>query len=240
MTLPVVILAGGLGTRLRSLTGLDLPKAMVDVGGRPFIDRKIEELVAHGVNEVVLLVGHGAEALLDHIGDGSRLGVKARLVDEGPTLLGTGGAIAAALEELPETFWVTYGDSLLFAPMEEIERRFLDSGSAALMTVLRNDDQWQPSNVSIDGGRVVAYEKPPRPGRHHYIDYGLLLFERSVFLPYAPGEAFDLSVVLDDLIRSHHLLAHEVHERFRDIGTPEAHAETDQLFLSGPPTQSPG
>ncbi len=234
MTLPVVVLAGGLGTRVRSLTGDERPKALLDVAGRPFIDRKLEELVENGVEEVVLLVGHGGAMLSEHVGDGSRFGVRARCVHE-PSPLGTGGAVRSALDALPETFWVTYGDSFLFAPMRDIERRFLDERSGALMTVLLNDDRWGPSNVTVRGGLVVAYEKRPLPGRHRYIDYGLLLFRRSVFEPCPLGERFDLDLVLQRLIGDRDLLAHEVGQRFYDIGSPEAHAETVRRFSRAAP-----
>lgn len=234
MTLPVVVLAGGLGTRVRSLTGDRRPKALLDVAGRPFIDWKLEELEGNGVEEVVLLVGHGGSMLADHVGDGSRFGMRARCVHE-PSLLGTGGAVRSALDALPDAFWVTYGDSLLFAPIRDIERRFLGDRAGGLMTVLRNEDRWQPSNVTVEEGVVVAYEKPPSPGRHRYIDYGLLLFRRAAFEPWSAGERFDLDVVLQRLIAGRDLLAHEVQERFYDIGTPEAHAETVRRVSGGSP-----
>ena len=224
--LPVALLAGGLGTRLRSLTGDQLPKALVPVAGRPFIDWKLQELREQGVEDVVLLVGHGASPLEGHVGDGSRHGVRVRYSHDGPVLQGTGGALRAALPQLPDAFWVGYADTLLQVPMAEAEDAFRASGLDGLMTVLENRDSLETSNTSVSGGRVTAYDKPARPGTHEHIDYGLLILTKAAF-DGLPNEAFDLGAVIHRLVEEGRLGAFQVAERFRDVGTPEAHAETE-------------
>ena len=97
---PVAVLAGGLGLRLRELTGTQLPKAMVPVLGRPFVDWQLETLAASGVTEVVLLVGHSGDHIRDHVGSGHQFGLAVTYVEDGPTLRGTGGAILHALPAL--------------------------------------------------------------------------------------------------------------------------------------------
>ena len=97
MTLPVAVLAGGLGTRLRSVTGAELPKVLVPVLGRPFVDHKLDELAGAGATRVVFLLGHGAEQVRDHVGDGSRYELDVVCLDDGDELLGTGGALRRAL-----------------------------------------------------------------------------------------------------------------------------------------------
>jgi NDP-sugar pyrophosphorylase family protein len=215
------MLAGGKGTRVASLTGGVLPKALLDVAGRPFIDRRIEDLRDQGVEHVVVLVGHGAEPLRRHL-SGSDLGVEVLTIAEGPALLGTGGAIAAALDQLPPSFWVTYADTFLDAPMAEVEVYFDASPAIALMTVLRNEDRWQPSNVDVADGLVTAYAKGAPPGTFRHIDYGLLLFRRDAFSRIGAGATADLAEVLMPLIRTRALAAFEVTEPFHDIGTPGA------------------
>src|SRR5712692_2156565 len=111
--LPVAVLAGGLGNRLHAVTGDALPKALVPVLGRPFIDWKLEGLAAAGTHRVVLLVGHHGGQIRAHVGDGRRYGLSVEYVEDGPVLLGTGGAVARALPSLADAFWVTYGDTLL-------------------------------------------------------------------------------------------------------------------------------
>jgi NDP-sugar pyrophosphorylase family protein len=105
------------------------------------------------------------------------------------------------------------------------------------MTVLRNRDQWQPSNTSVVAGRVAAYTKGDPPGTHEFIDYGYMLLPVTA-LGDTDAEAFDLYVVLQKLITARELAAFEVYERFHDIGTPEALEETESWLeaRAGNPT----
>ena len=228
MTRTVVVLAGGLGTRVAHLTATDLPKALVPVGGRPFIDLKLAELVAGGADEIVLLVGHNAPALTRHLRDATPPGVTVRCVEDGPELLGTGGAIRRALEGLPARFWVTYGDTLLEVPMQAVEGFLGATDVDGVMVVLENVDRWETSNVSVRDDRVVAYEKGAPPGSHRFIDYGMLLLGRDAFAARAPASAFDLGDVVSEEIGRGRLGAWVVSERFHDIGTEAAWRETDE------------
>lgn len=223
MTQPVVVLAGGLGTRIARFAN-DLPKAMLPVAGRPFIDHKLLGLAEQGADRVVLLVGSGADLIEEHVGSGEGYGLSVTCVRDGPQLLGTGGSIAAALKLLPETFWVTYGDTLLRAPLAEVEQSFEDG--SAVMTVFANHDLWETSNVSIADGKVIAYDKRAQANTHTHIDYGMLLMRDVAFAGRQLGEAFDLAEVLEGMVRTMELLAFEVIDRFYDVGTEERYAET--------------
>jgi NDP-sugar pyrophosphorylase family protein len=233
--LPVAVLAGGLGTRLRSVTGDALPKVLVPVDGRPFVDYKLTGLAQAGVERVVMLVGHHGDAVRDHVGDGARFGLTVEWVEDGPIPLGTGGALAAARDRLGDACWITYGDTLLDVDLAAAETTFAASGCAALMTVLHNRDRYEPSNVVARDGLVVAYGKAPRPAGAEHIDYGMLAM-RSDALVRRPGSAgeFDVGVVLAELIERRDLAAFEVTERFHDIGTPEALAETTAFLAAHP------
>jgi NDP-sugar pyrophosphorylase family protein len=222
------VLAGGLGTRLRLVTGETLPKALVPVAGRPFIDRKLEELHGRGAEEVVLLVGHGGDALRTHVGDGATFGLHVTYLEDGQTLLGTGGALLRARPMLGDTFWTTYGDTLLTVDTASAEAQFAASDALGLMTVLHNRDRWEPSNARIEGSRVVAYSKDPRPAGAEHIDYGMLLFRAAALSGFGPGDAFDLGEALGVLVADKRLDAFEVTERFHDIGTVEALRETEE------------
>ena len=227
MTRTVVVLAGGLGLRVAHLTGPDLPKALLPVGGHPFIDLKLAELIAGGAEEIVLLVGHNAHALDEHLRAAAPPGARVRCVEDGPELLGTGGAIRRALDGLPDRFWVTYGDTLLDVPMERVEEFADASDVPAVMVVLENADRWETSNVSVADGRVAAYEKGAPPGTHRFIDYGMLLLGRESFAARPPGTSFDLGEILTEEIAHGRLGAWTVSERFRDIGTEAAWRDTD-------------
>jgi NDP-sugar pyrophosphorylase family protein len=233
VTLPVVVLAGGLGSRISGLTGGRLPKALIDVAGKPFLDRKLDELAAQGVTDVLLLVGHQGDQVRDHLAQRPFPGMQVVCYDDGPDLLGTGGAIVQVRRHLPDAFFVTYGDTLLDQPMAPVEDAFIRSGRPALMTVVHNDGGNQPCNASIDDGLVVAYSKGDPPGTHDYLDYGLLVFRREVFDEFPPGEACDLEAIVSRLVADRLMAAMVVLEEFHDVGTPEAVAETASRYGPG-------
>lgn len=231
MTLPVAILAGGLATRLRPATD-QIPKSLIDVGGRPFAVHQVELLRRHGYTDIVFLVGHLGTMIADALGDGSRWGVRVRYVYDGSHALGTGGALRRALPELGEAFFVLYGDSYLECDFAAIEREFLQSGKSGLMTVCRNDDRWDRSNVLFAEGRIVSYDKgrPSEDMRH--IDYGLGAFLRAAFAGRPPDEALDLATVYRELLADGDLAGVEVPGRFYEIGSPAGLEET-RAHLAG-------
>ncbi len=235
MTRPVVVLAGGEGRRVAHLTGSSLPKAMLPIGGRPFIDLKLEGLYRQGVRDVYLMTGHVGEPLEQHVGDGSQYGLEVTTVRDDPWLLGTGGAIASALDLLPQSFWVTYGDTLLRVPIGDVEVRFDSSRFLASMTVLHNRDRWELSNVSIEDEKITAYEKNPVAGTHEYIDYGMILFDRAAFVDKA--DVFDLYEIIQSLISSGRIGAFEVEDRFYDIGTEARYSETEAAIGNAGPSE---
>ena len=229
MSLPVAILAGGLARRLGAVAER-VPKALVEVAGRPFAEHQLALLRAHGLVDIVFLVGHLGDQIRDTLGDGRRLGVRLRYVFDGPSPLGTGGAIRRALPELGPRFFVLYGDSYLVCRYEAAERAFLASGRRGLMTVYRNENQFDTSNVLYVDGRIRAYDKVARTPEMRHIDYGLTAFERSVFDEMPEDEAFDLSVVCQRLVAADDLAGYEVTERFYEIGSVAGLAETRALL----------
>jgi NDP-sugar pyrophosphorylase family protein len=228
---PVAVLAGGLGTRVRHLTGGRVPKALLPVAGRAFIDHKLDELREAGATDVMMLIGHGAEALEEHVGDGSAFGLRVRYLEDGARLLGTGGALRRARPSLGDAFFVTYGDTLLEVPLAALQERWLSGEADSVMTVLENDDRWETSNVDVDGGFVVGYETPAHRGAHRFIDYGFLGFRASAFDDVLAGEPFDLAVVVHELIRRRSMLAFPVQRRFYDVGNEPAIRETEAFLL---------
>lgn len=229
--MPAVILAGGLATRLRPLTET-VPKALIDVNGRPFLEHQLELLRSNGIGRIVLLVGYLGEKIQEKYGDGSDFDLKINYSFDGPTLLGTAGAIRQALPLLPQRFFVLYGDSYLPCDYGAVEHAFVTSGQPGLMTVYRNDGQFDTSNVEFDGCKIVRYDKVNRSTGMHHIDYGLGAFKRSVFEGIAPHERCDLAAVYQRLLEKEQLAAYEVHERFYEIGSQEGLRDTAN-FLAG-------
>jgi NDP-sugar pyrophosphorylase family protein len=227
--LPVVILAGGLATRLKPLTE-KIPKSLVAVAGRPFLAHQLELLQREGIREVILCVGHLGEMIQQDFGDGAAYGVTIRYSFDGPKLLGTGGAIRQALPLLPEKFFVLYGDSYLPINYRAVAESFAASNKPALMTVYKNEEKWDSSNVWFEDGQIKLYSKKEKPPQMRHIDYGLTAFNRDIISTQPEGEPFDLADLLSSLSREGRLAGYEVHTRFYEIGSHSGLAELDALM----------
>lgn len=217
---PVAILAGGLGTRLYPVTQT-IPKALVEINGTPFIDHQLRLLASQGVSHVVMCVGHLGEMIEEYVGDGSSYGLRVDYVFDGDTLLGTAGALKNALPALAETFFVLYGDSYLLGDYHAIYERFRESGKPALMTVYRNDRQWDTSNVIYQDGLVTLYDKHNPTPEMVYIDYGLTLVTASLFELLPTTEPSDLAGIYNRLSLAGDLAGFEMDQRFYEIGTQQ-------------------
>ncbi len=232
-SMQVVILAGGMGTRLRAVAG-ELPKALVPVAGRPFVEHQLELLVRGGLCEVLMCVGYKGHLIERHLGDGSRFDCRIQYSFEDPAqLLGTGGALLNALPLLAPAFLVMYGDSYLPTDYGAIVRAFEAAQTPAMMSVHRNEGKWDPSNVRISGDRVVYYSKAAEPGTADYIDYGLSAFRKSVIQTYREVTLpLDLARIQEDLVRRELMGAFVVAERFYEIGKPEGLAGLEEHLRS--------
>ncbi|MBI2217416.1 MAG: NTP transferase domain-containing protein [Candidatus Rokubacteria bacterium] len=226
-----VILAGGLGTRLSTLTG-DRPKSLVPVLGRPFLDYQLALLDSHGVTDVVLCVGHLAAQIREHVGNGSRFGVRVRLSDEGERRLGTGGALRWAEALLDDAFLVLFGDSYLVLDYRAVMASLLASDRLGLMVVRRNDDGYESSDVVVDDGFVAAYGRDRSGPRMVYINYGLSALRRRALLSLARGAACSLQELYRPLIEARQLLAYEVHDHYYEIGSPRGLADLEQWLAT--------
>jgi len=212
-----VILAGGLGTRMRPLTEL-CPKTLLPVHGHPFAYHQMYWLAAQDVTEVIYCIGHQGEMIRRYWEAEHSPIRRIYYVDEGSQLRGTGGAISLAYQQgvLDESFLVMYGDSFLPVTFAPVWEAFESSGQPALMTVLRNESRWDRSNVIYKDGHIVLYDKSGSPAMHH-IDYGLLAFRRSLFTDQP--EIFDLATLLHNLSRQGRLAGFEVEKRFYEVGS---------------------
>ena len=223
-----LILAGGLGTRLRPLTD-ELPKCMLPADGKPFLEHQLRLLASRGVRDVVLSLGHLGERVLEYFGNGRRLGVNLSYVWEREVPLGTGGAIRNAEALLRPEFFVTYGDSYLLLDYRDIMRRFRQSAALAMMVVYRNEDRLVPSNVVVRDGHVAAYDKTTRLPGMSFVNHGLSVLRRRALRLIPPGLPLSQEQFFQLLIRRRQLLAYETEQRFYEIGSFDGLAEFRQL-----------
>ncbi len=217
-----VILAGGLGTRLRPLTD-NVPKVMVKVRGTHFLWYLIRWLEQNGVRDIVVCAAYLYEAIAREIICFARPGMRLRLSVE-KQALGTAGAVKNAEALLDDEFLLINGDTYLpvwygriFSRWRGVRRRF-----DCLLVVYSNRENIAPNDTAIDRqGVVTAYSKK-NPEAMRYVNAGLVVLKKSVFEALPAGVPSSLEEqVFPDLISRRKIAALITHERYYDIGTPE-------------------
>lgn len=228
----MVILAGGLATRMRPLT-LKLPKSMLQIKGRPFLEYQLELLKEYEIKDVLLCAGYKGELIKDHFGDGRKFGVNLSYSFDGDKLLGTAGALKKAYKLLGENFFLMYGDSYLPYDYQEIERHFRDSVKLSLMVAYRNQNRFDKSNLLIRDGMIKLYDKTLQGENLEYIDAGLSILKKEVLNLVPEEEPYDLEELYRTLISEEEMSAYEVKQRFYQIGSFEGLEEFKNLVEKG-------
>jgi NDP-sugar pyrophosphorylase family protein len=224
---PVCILAGGLGSRLGDHVR-ETPKPLLEVAGEPFVFHQLRLLARHGADRVTICTGYLGEQVVERIGD-RRFGIAISYSDDGSELIGTLGAVRKAAPTLGPRFLVLYGDTYLRIDYRDAAEAWERSGLPGMMTVLRNDGRWDVSNVDFDGERVTRYDKRHPLPAMRWIDYGLGGLEPRGLDVVGP-EVADLADLYSELARRGALFGFAATERFYEIGTPEALAETSAFL----------
>ena len=219
MKIQVVILAGGMATRLGELTK-NRPKSLVAIQGKPFLAYQLELLKDHEISDIVLCIGHLGGQIRKAFGDGSNYGVHLTYsLEDEP--LGTAGALKNAAPYLNDTFLVIYGDSYLLLDFVKIYAYFLTQQKLSLDTVFRNNDAFDASNIVIRDNMVEVYSKSEKTPDMVYIDCGAVIFHKEVLQLIPEDHFYSLEELFLRLIEKEQLLAFEVKERFYEIGSPQ-------------------
>ena len=214
----VVILAGGRGTRLRPLTN-QLPKVLVEVHGKPFLQYQLGWLARYGLRDVVLCVGYLAQKIEAFAKDGSAFGVHITYSREEDKLLGTAGALKKAQAVLDNSFCVLNGDSYLpINPLNAIEY-FEQVGFTAMMLTFKNLGQYDKSNAIVQNGFVTFYSRNTCVDELEFIDYGMRIFRKEVLQSIPAGCFCDLDALYEGLIERNKLAAYLVSEPFYEVGS---------------------
>jgi NDP-sugar pyrophosphorylase family protein len=177
-----------------------------------------------------MCVGYLGEQLIERLGR-SQFGIDIEYSSDGDEPLGTLGAIRRARPLLGPRFLVLYGDTYLRIDYAEATAAWLASGLPAMMTVLRNDGRWDKSNANFDGLLVTAYNKSSPTQDMVWIDYGLGGLELAA-LDMVDERVADLGALYHELARRRRVFGFEAKERFYEIGTPTALAETDAFLTT--------
>lgn len=215
-----VILAGGKGTRLQPLTNR-LPKPLVPVANKAFLHWQIMYLQQQGIKDVLLLIGHMADQIKEYFSRHSIADVTIQFSTES-TPLGTGGALAFAVDKLEDNFWLLNGDSFAAIDLNAMASDFLKKGWLGSMACLKNLDLVPvPANLKIENEKVMAYKKEAgKQGGFTGVDAGVYVLKKSV-IQRGPQGVFGLEEYWPDLIAQGQLGTFEVQDKFFDIGTLE-------------------
>ena len=215
---PVIILVGGLGTRVSHISG-ELPKCMIPINEKPFLLIQLELLLDSGFNHIIYSVKHEELQIRNYLNSLTVNNVKIEVISDGPTLLGTGGAVKKCSKYAGAEFFVMYGDSYL----EMDYREFYNFASPFIscMAIFKNENKFEKSNVRKLEDLKISYEKGFDDSSFEFVDYGITYFKESSFDNFAIGEKFDLADCLKDLSDSGNLIGFEIHNRFYEIGSEE-------------------
>ena len=136
-----------------------IPKPMIPVHGRPFLEHEILLLKSHGIRDFVLCIGYLGEQIENYFGDGKKLEVNIEYSHDGPDLLGPAGALKRAAPALNDSFFVTYGDAYLRLDYQRVMEYFLHSEKLGLMVVYENKNKYGKSDLAVKDGYVIRYDK---------------------------------------------------------------------------------
>jgi D-glycero-alpha-D-manno-heptose 1-phosphate guanylyltransferase len=223
---PAVILVGGLGTRLKSVVS-DRPKAMAVVAGKPFLTHQLEWLHTNGVGSVLLCVGYKGQQIVDYIGDGSHLGLVVSYSWE-HTPLGTAGALAKAMELLPEEFLVINGDTFTTLPLGPLWEAHHHNGAIATLAVTTSEDSSAVGGIELAAdGRITSFRE--KESGAQLVSMGIYAISRRIatFIP----KKRPCSLENDVFPYLPSLYGHVAKEPFIDIGTPTGYLAAD-VYLS--------
>jgi mannose-1-phosphate guanylyltransferase len=232
-----MLLAAGLGTRLRPLTS-ELPKPMVPILGRPVMEHIMRLLARHGFDDVIANLHYFPDLIRDYFGDGSRQGIRLVYSFE-QELLGTAGGVRNARDHFGgETFLVISGDALTDIDLTALHRRHKEAGGVATLTLKRVDD---PSQLGVviadDAGRIQGFQEKPAPGEElsNLGNCGIYMFEPEIFDYFPEREFVDWAqdvfpALLDQDVPFY---GHEIAEYWNDVGSLEEYRQGNFDALEG-------
>jgi MurNAc alpha-1-phosphate uridylyltransferase len=220
MTFQCLILAGGYATRLRPLTDR-IPKALIPINKKPFIDWQLKKIAEEGVKEVILSLYYKSELIEELVGDGSKYGLSVIYSYDGEKPIGTGGAVMKALPLLRNKFMVLYGDSYLPIDLRSYSDIFEKSIYDVMMLVHQNNSNREQSNVYLTENKQVLFNKKIYDPRMNFIDYGLTFYSKIIFnqIDYRQGDFLDLADVLEFFSNQNSIFGLVVQQKYYEVGS---------------------
>ena len=213
-----LVMAGGLGSRLRPLTD-EVPKPLLPIGGRPILELILRQLRSAGVTEVYISLGYKAELIRAYVADGRRLGIHVRYVDE-PTPLGTAGALGFVKDDVRAPLLVMNGDILTKLDFRAFHDQHVASGAAITLGVREDQYQIPFGLVETENGLVAGIRE--KPIQKYLVSAGIYVMSPEAIGCVAPGERLDVPDLINDVVgRGWPVRYHVIREKWIDIGAME-------------------
>lgn len=227
----VILMVGGLGTRLRPLTN-DIPKPMLDVGNKPILHTIVENFAKYGYKDIIMCVNYKSEMIKEYFGDGSSFGVKIEYILE-EKRMGTAGALSLLKERPKDDFFVMNGDLLTNVNFEYLHEYHKDSNALASICIRKYEMQVPYGVVNVRANKVTSIEE--KPTQSFFVSAGIYMFS-PIVLDFIPKNTFyDMPTLFDDLLK-HNFPIHPfpIREYWLDIGRMDeyrrANDEYDGVF----------
>lgn len=226
-TNPVVLMVGGMGTRLRPLTN-DTPKPLLKIGGKPILEIIIDSFVNQGFVNFYLAVNYKADMIKDHFGDGRGHGAKITYIEE-QERMGTCGALGLIAEPLDETFLVMNGDLLTTVDFGALLDFHHQHHSVATMAVREYDYQVPFGVINSDGHHIMSIEE--KPIQRFFVNAGIYALSPAIFKYLNPGKYMDITDLFKSLIEDKQSPSmFQINEYWLDVGRIDDFERANQEF----------
>ena len=216
----ILIICGGLGTRLYPITK-NLPKSLIEINNRPFIYWQLKYIEQQGFKDIHLCLGNMGEMVEEAVKKFKLINLNITFSYDGDKLLGTGGAIVNALSNVTDDLFIQYGDSYLPVNYKKIQNSYLSNDKKILMSIIKNNNKWDKSNVIYKDSKLLEYNKKNYSDNMEYIDYGLSIVSKTIFESYNQKETIDLADIFQKASINSQIIGYEVSEKFYEIGSKE-------------------
>lgn len=224
----VVLMVGGLGTRLRPLTN-KIPKPLLKVGNKPILETIIENFSRYGFKEFILSVNYKSEMIKEHFGNGSHFGVHIEYVQESKRM-GTAGALSLMRDKLKEDFFVMNGDLLTNINYEHLLNYHLSDRAVATMCVKEYDFQIPYGVVNIDNNRITSISE--KPLHRFFVNAGIYMLNPEALKFIPDNKFFDMPTLFDYLIQNNKKsISFPIREYWLDIGEIEEYKKANIEYI---------
>jgi NDP-sugar pyrophosphorylase family protein len=225
-----VILAGGLGTRLRPFTEA-IPKPLLPIGEKSVVELQIERLKRHGFDEIFLATNYKADYLERFVGDGSHLGVKVSVSRE-QRPLGTAGPLTLLGDRLTEPFLVMNGDILTLANFAKLYQSAIESRAWLTIAIKQHITPYAFGDVFFEGDRVTGIEEKPKIVK--FILAGIYVMRPEIFSVIPPDTYYGMDRLIKDMLaRGLPVVKYELHDYWLDIGQAADYAQAQEDMSQG-------